>query len=57
MPSLSLGLFEIAVAVANKSFFDSLPISLSSLAEIVPGLPGGFLASHHPVFSSILKIL
>ena len=57
MPRLALGLLEIADAVANLSFFDSLPIPLSSLAVVFQGLPGGFLVSHDPVSSSFLKIL
>ena len=42
MPSLALGLLDIAVAVANQSFFDSLPIHLFFLAVVFLGLPGGF---------------
>ena len=57
MPRLALALSEIAVAFANKSFFDSLPIHLSSLAVVFLDLPGGFLASHDPVSLSFLKML
>ena len=44
MLKLALLLLEIAVAVANRSFFDSLPIHLSSLVDVFLDLPGGFLA-------------
>ena len=47
----------VAVAVANRSFFYSLPIHLSSLAIVFLRQPGGFLASHDPVSSGFLKIL
>ena len=39
MPRLALALLEIAVAVANWSFFDSLPINLFSLAVVFLDLP------------------
>ena len=42
MPRLALALLEIAVAVANRSFFDSLPIHLSSLTVDFLGLSGDF---------------
>ena len=57
MARLALGLLEIVVAVANRSFFDSLSINLSSLVVIFLNLSGSFLASQNPVFSSFLKIL
>ena len=57
MPRLALALLEIAVVVANRSFFDSLPIPLSSFAVVFLGLPGGFLASNYPVSSHYLIIL
>ena len=53
----ALALLEIAVVVANLSFFDSLPIHLSSFAVVFLGLPRGFLASHDRVISSFRKML
>ena len=57
MPMLALALLEISVAVANRSFFYSLPIHLSFLVVIFLCPPGSFLASPDPVSSSFLKIL
>ena len=48
---------EIVVAVANRSFFDSLPIHLSSFAVVFICLKGSFLASHGLDFSGFHKIL
>ena len=42
MPRLSLASLDIAVTVANRFFFDSLPIHLSSLEVVFLGLPGVF---------------
>ena len=55
MPRLALALLEKAVAVANRSFFDSLPIHPTSLAVVFLGLPGGFMASHDPLSQVFLK--
>ena len=57
MLRLALALLEIAVAVTNWSFFDLLPLHLSSLAVVFLSLTGGFLVSCDPVSSSFLKIL
>ena len=57
MPKLALALLEKVVAVESRSFFDSLPIHLSSLAVVFLGLPGGFLASHDQVSWIFLRIL
>ena len=59
MPSLALTLLGIVVTVtvANRSFFDTLPIHLSSLAVVFLCRPGGFLALHDQFSSSFLKIL
>ena len=46
IPRLALALLELAVAVANRSFFDSLTIYLSFFAVILLGLQDGFLALH-----------
>ena len=56
-PRLALALLEIAVAVANQSYFDSLPIHLSSFAVVFLGQPGDFLASHDSLSLSFLKTL
>ena len=57
MPRLALAILEIAVAVTNRSFFDSLPDNLSSLTVVSLCLPGCFLASHDPVSLDFIKIL
>ena len=57
MARLALGLLKIVVAAANRSFFDSLPMHLSSLAVLFLGLSGGFWALHDPVSFSFHKIL
>ena len=59
IPRLELSLLQKVVAVANRSFFDSLPIHLSFLSVFFLGLQGVFffLASQDPVSSSFLKML
>ncbi len=56
MPRLALALLEIVVAITNQSFFDSLPIHLSSLAVVFLGLPVGFLAPHELVSFRFFEI-
>ena len=57
MPKLALALLEIALAIANRFFFDLLPIHLSSFAVVFLDLLGDFLVSHDPVSSNFLKML
>ena len=50
MPRLGSALFEIVVAVADRSYFDSLQIHLSPLAVVfLLGQLAVFLASLDPV--------
>ena len=57
MPRLALDLLELAVSVANRSFFIHYQSILFSLAVVFLSLPSGLLALHDSVSSSFLKIL